>query len=477
MDRSYKAPLKEASLLQKGVCSTSSLKRRFETTAIVETRFPGVDLPPEVLAACKPLHCGLCNASMNSPVMANNHYGGKGHEKKVRALMVGRPDCPGSSGSDPKQSAAAKGGTRRLTCSMCNVSVNHPAQLESHLIGKAHKRKLKQAQEEGDQSPGPNKKAKVANSAGCDSEPCNRIAMSRGDTRVHLISADPMRYCQALKGPLMSLDCEWVNTKAKANGKIALLQLADSYGTCLLLRLNILKTIPDYITSILTSTKILKVGVNIQGDISKLHHEYGVATRHWVDIRHLAQKSRPNMQKLGLASIAETFLEGVKMDKNWWVSASDWEAEELSPKQVSYAADDALVGVASVLAIAIQSLSDKPSSHSVFSSRDETYEEAVLSAEKLCQPFANTGFFTAYTPSSVKSESIETTSPMGVGKKSIDGITESDLSIYMTPSGDYYCLPCHLITNSDIQFKHHINSKKHKQKKDQTLPGLTGSSK
>ena len=117
--------------------------------------------------------------------MANNHYGGKGHEKKVRALkqkvlMATRQYFPGSSGSDPKQSAS-KGGTP-LTCSMCNVSVNHPAQLESHLIGKAHKRKLKQAQE-GEQSPGPNKKVKVANSDECDTEPCNRIAMSRGDTR------------------------------------------------------------------------------------------------------------------------------------------------------------------------------------------------------------------------------------------------------------------------------------------------------
>ena len=105
-------------------------------------------------------------------------------------------------------------------------------------------------------------------------------------------------------------------------------------------------------------------------ELNSVSDQTWVATRHWVDIRHLAQKSRPNMQKLGLASIAETFLEGVKMDKNWWVSASDWEAEELSSKQVNYAADDALVGVASVLAIAIQSLSDKPSTHSVFSRSD-----------------------------------------------------------------------------------------------------------
>ena len=81
MDRSNKAPFKDARFLQKGVGSSSSLKRRFETTAMaqhmskVEKKFTGgVDLPPEVLAACKPLHCGLCNATMNSPGVATNSF-------------------------------------------------------------------------------------------------------------------------------------------------------------------------------------------------------------------------------------------------------------------------------------------------------------------------------------------------------------------------------------------------------------------
>ena len=47
-----------------------------------------VVLPPEVLAACKPLHCELCKASMNSPAMTKSHYEGKGHEKKVRAVLA-----------------------------------------------------------------------------------------------------------------------------------------------------------------------------------------------------------------------------------------------------------------------------------------------------------------------------------------------------------------------------------------------------
>ena len=104
--------------------------------------------------------------------------------------------------------------------------------------------------------------------------------MSRSDTRIHLISADPMQYSKLLKGPLIGLDCEWVNNKEKRNGKVvsriklghtysyfiinvilfnsfqALLQIADAYGTCLLLRLNILGSIPDYITAILMNPKV-----------------------------------------------------------------------------------------------------------------------------------------------------------------------------------------------------------------------------
>ena len=81
--------------------------------------------------------------------------------------------------------------------------------------------------------------------------------------------------------------------------------------------------------------QILKVGVNVQEDLAKLQREYGVPSSGWVDIRYLAKQFRPEQRKLGLASIAEEFLPGVKLDKDWRVSASNWEADELSTKQVS----------------------------------------------------------------------------------------------------------------------------------------------
>ena len=45
-----------------------------------------------------------------------------------------------------------------------------------------------------------------------------------------------------------------------------------------------------------------------------------------------------------------------------------------------------------------------------------------------------------------------------------------DLSIYRTPSGQYYCSACNLSLNSESQFTQHCDSKKHKR----TMAGAGG---
>ena len=76
--------------------------------------------------------------------------------------------------------------------------------------------------------------------------------MNRSETQVHLISDDnPETYRGALRGPVIGLDCEWVG-----QNKVALLQLADAFGTCLLVRLNVLGKTPDFADKILTNPKV-----------------------------------------------------------------------------------------------------------------------------------------------------------------------------------------------------------------------------
>lgn len=49
-------------------------------------------------------------------------------------------------------------------------------------------------------------------------------------------------------------------------------------------------------------------------------------------------------------------------------------------------------------------------------------------------------------------------------------VSKTDLSVFRTPSGFYYCNPCNLTLNSEVQFKQHLDSKKHKKKANVTQP-------
>ena len=45
-----------------------------------------------------------------------------------------------------------------------------------------------------------------------------------------------------------------------------------------------------------------------------------------------------------MAGLASSFLD-LRMDKDWRVRASDWEADDLSERQTLYAANDALISI------------------------------------------------------------------------------------------------------------------------------------
>lgn len=87
---------------------------------------------------------------------------------------------------------------------------------------------------------------------------------------------------------------------------------------------------------------ILKVGVAPQGDASYLARDYGVCVASTFDLRYLAAMTgcRPG----GLAKMSEDYLK-VKLDKDWRIRCSDWEAPTLHEKQLDYAAKDAHVGI------------------------------------------------------------------------------------------------------------------------------------
>nr|XP_029718912.1 exonuclease 3'-5' domain-containing protein 2-like [Aedes albopictus] len=142
--------------------------------------------------------------------------------------------------------------------------------------------------------------------------------------------------------PVIGLDCEWVSFYGTRQ-KVALLQLASASGLCLLIRLFQMDAFPRELRDLLGDPRIFKVGVEVFYDGQKLLQDYGLDVKGTVDLRHLAKQLRvPG--KFGLGGLAETVL-GVRLDKDWQISASDWQRTELSHVQREYAAKDAIVAL------------------------------------------------------------------------------------------------------------------------------------
>ena len=149
------------------------------------------------------------------------------------------------------------------------------------------------------------------------------------------------------KLPVLGLDCEWVSDGGSAR-PVCLLQLATCCGLVLLVRLHTAGGLPTGLREILASPEVFKVGVAVTDDARKLVADYGLDVASCVDLRHLVLSYREphsgHPGRLGLEALAERVL-GVALDKDWRLRAGDWEAATLDPRQVEYAANDALVAV------------------------------------------------------------------------------------------------------------------------------------
>ncbi|KAH8311581.1 hypothetical protein KR044_007019 [Drosophila immigrans] len=147
-------------------------------------------------------------------------------------------------------------------------------------------------------------------------------------------------HCQSFK--VLGFDCEWI-TVGGSRRPVALLQLSSHKGLCALFRLCCMKQIPKDLRDLLEDDNVIKVGVAPQDDAKKLSLDYGVGVSNTFDLRFMAVMA--GHQAEGLGKLAKTHL-NFTLDKNWRLVCSNWEAPQLEPVQLNYAANDALVAVA-----------------------------------------------------------------------------------------------------------------------------------
>ena len=140
------------------------------------------------------------------------------------------------------------------------------------------------------------------------------------------------------KEPVLGFDTETRPTFTK--GKIclpALIQLATA-ETAYLIQLT---HIPfnDSRAELLSSPRVLKVGVAIHDDMKALARIHEFTPRGVVDLAALARAK--GIQAQGLRTLAANLL-GFRISKS--AQCSNWELLELSHQQIKYAATDAWVG-------------------------------------------------------------------------------------------------------------------------------------
>ncbi|ALC45804.1 CG6744, partial [Drosophila busckii] len=147
-------------------------------------------------------------------------------------------------------------------------------------------------------------------------------------------------HCETFK--VLGFDCEWI-TVGGSRRPVALLQLSSHKGLCALFRLCHMKQIPKDLRELLEDDNVIKVGVAPQEDAMKLSHDFGVGVASTLDLRFMAVMAGHKAE--GLGKLSKTHLNFV-LDKNWRLACSNWEAKQLEPAQLNYAANDALAAVA-----------------------------------------------------------------------------------------------------------------------------------
>ncbi|WP_413291832.1 3'-5' exonuclease [Bdellovibrio sp. HCB185ZH] len=119
---------------------------------------------------------------------------------------------------------------------------------------------------------------------------------------------------------------------------VALLQLAtetDAY----VIRLKHIRNF-DFIKDLFENPNVIKAGVAIRDDIKNLNKRFQFAHQGFVELQTLAKAK--NLQNFGLKSMSEEVLGGT-ITKG--PKTTNWEAAELTNKQILYAATDAWIGL------------------------------------------------------------------------------------------------------------------------------------
>ncbi|XP_053962618.1 exonuclease 3'-5' domain-containing protein 2-like [Anastrepha ludens] len=138
--------------------------------------------------------------------------------------------------------------------------------------------------------------------------------------------------------PALGFDCEWV---WESKG-VDILQLCTHKGYCAVIRLCAMDTLPPSLYNLLNDYHVVKVGVAPLDEAGRLSMEFNLTTVSTLDLRFVAVLTG---EKPGTLAAMYKSVVGGTLNKCWRLSASNWQANNLTQEQIDYAAGDAIAGI------------------------------------------------------------------------------------------------------------------------------------
>lgn len=160
--------------------------------------------------------------------------------------------------------------------------------------------------------------------------------------KIHLITTDAQ--VKALEKDFTGVTALGFDTETKPSfkkgesHKVALLQISTE-NEAYLIRLHYISQFQIF-KNLFENPDILKVGLAIKEDLKQLQKIFQFTPKNFVDLQNLAKAK--GLKNFGLKGMTEEVLEAT-ITKG--PKTTNWEAKELTDKQMMYAATDAWIGL------------------------------------------------------------------------------------------------------------------------------------
>ena len=147
----------------------------------------------------------------------------------------------------------------------------------------------------------------------------------------------------------VGFDMEWpVTFSAGASKTTALIQICTGEDKCYLFHIAVMGTLPRALKTLLSSSQIIKYGINIEADFWKLGRDFDIQVRDIIresvkDLGRLANTKLKSTERWTLDGLTRNVLRK-RLNKESAVRCGQWDHYPLSEEQLQYAAADAYAG-------------------------------------------------------------------------------------------------------------------------------------